>query len=107
MVGLGGVGCAVREFLSLYSATADQWVARIGTDPERALEKSTPELRREAFRSYIPMLTVWRRFPYKDPGLASEYLPQGWKGQDARKVFLEIHRLLAPLAEAHARSLMA
>ncbi|WP_230085319.1 MULTISPECIES: PaaX family transcriptional regulator [Arthrobacter] len=94
------------EFLALYADDVVKWTAKVGADPERVLAESTAELRRDAFRCYIPMLTNWRRFPYKDPGLAPEYLPKDWKGQAARATFLEAHRLLAPLAAAHARALM-
>ncbi|WP_258066987.1 PaaX family transcriptional regulator C-terminal domain-containing protein [Arthrobacter sp. GMC3] len=94
------------EFLDLYAGDVVKWTAKVGADPQRAVAESTAELRRDAFRCYIPMLTIWRRFPYKDPGLAPEYLPKDWKGQEARATFLEIHRLLAPLAAAHARALM-
>ena len=94
------------EFLSLYGDAVGQWTALVGENPEHALAASTPELRREAFRYYIPMLTLWRRFPYRDPGLPLEYLPDDWKGPAARRTFLSTHRLIAPLAAAHAHGLI-
>ncbi|WP_426989280.1 PaaX family transcriptional regulator [Pseudarthrobacter sp. Y6] len=94
------------DFLSLYGGAVQQWSALVGEDPGDALTASTPELRREAFRYYIPMLTLWRRFPYRDPSLPLEYLPEGWKGPAARKAFLSTHRLIAPLAAAHAHELI-
>lgn len=104
---LAALDAQFAQFLDLYGGAVGQWAARIGADPERALAQSTPELRRDAFRCYIPMLTIWRRFPYRDPSLALEYLPEGWKGQAAQDTFLDIHSLLSPLAAAHARALMA
>ena len=95
------------EFLGIYGDAVAQWTGRIGADPAAALAGSTGELRRDAFRYYIPMLTIWRRFPYQDPNLAPEYLPENWQGPAARSAFLEVHRLIAPLAAAHARQLMA
>jgi phenylacetic acid degradation operon negative regulatory protein len=94
-------------FLGLYGDGVEQWTSLLGDDPERALAQSTPEIRQAAFRYYIPMLTIWRRFPYKDPNLPPEYLPDDWKGMAARDAFLEVHRLIAPMAAAHARHLMS
>lgn len=94
------------EFLSVYGSAHEQWSARIGDDPELALADSTQEMRREAFIYYVPMLTVWRRFPYRDPSLPLEYLPKGWKGPAARRAFLSTHRLIAPLAAAHAHDVI-
>ncbi|WP_269044966.1 PaaX family transcriptional regulator [Paenarthrobacter sp. Z7-10] len=94
------------QFLDSYGGAVKHWTARIGTDPGRALAESTAELKRDAFRFYLPMLTVWRRFPFQDPGLPLEYLPEYWKGPAAQAAFLQIHRLLAPLAAAHAEALM-
>jgi len=49
----------------------------------------------EAFRDYVPMLTQWRRLPYLDPGLPTELLPADWNAVEARRVFVELHALLA------------
>jgi phenylacetic acid degradation operon negative regulatory protein len=94
------------EFLSIYGAAYQHWSEKIGEDPALALAQSSAELRREAFMYYIPMLTVWRRFPYRDPSLPLEYLPEAWKGPAARRAFLSTHRLIAPLAAAHAHDLI-
>ncbi|GAA5229941.1 PaaX family transcriptional regulator [Arthrobacter cryoconiti] len=94
------------EFLEFYGDAVNHWTALVGSDPGLALEESTPELRLEAFKYYIPMLTLWRRFPYKDPNLRSELLPEGWKGAAARETFLAVHKLIAPLADAHAKTLL-
>lgn len=64
------------------------------------------ELARKAFAFYVPMLTLWRRFPYRDPNLPFEYLPDGWKAPQAKKTFLALHELLAPHAENYARRLL-
>ena len=79
----------------------------MGDDPEAALAGSTEELRRDAFRYYIPMLTMWRRFPYRDPNLPADYLPPDWHGPAVRRTFLAVHRLAAPLAAAYARDLIS
>ncbi|HEY3478044.1 MAG TPA: PaaX family transcriptional regulator C-terminal domain-containing protein [Streptomyces sp.] len=55
----------------------------------------------EAFRDYVPMLTDWRRLPYLDPGLPVELLPEDWNAVEARRVFVELHTLLAAPSLRH------
>lgn len=95
------------EFLQVYEGAEQQWSELVGDDPEAALAGSTEELRRDAFRYYVPMLTMWRRFPYRDPNLPADYLPPEWHGPAVRRTFHFVHRLAAPLAEAHAHELIA
>lgn len=103
---LDALDAQLSDFLELYGNALTEWTNLVGTDPEVALATSTSEVRRDAFRYYVPMLTLWRRFPYIDPGLPMEYLPEGWKGPTARHLFQEAHRLIGPLAAEHARSLI-
>lgn len=103
---LEALGGQVDEFMDHYDGALAAWNARIGDEPAAALASSGPEVRRDAFRYYVPMLTLWRRLPYRDPGLPLKYLPDGWRGPDARAVFFGVHRLIGPLAEAHALSLV-
>ncbi|MBO4257795.1 PaaX family transcriptional regulator [Streptomyces griseorubiginosus] len=56
----------------------------------------------DAFRIYVPMLTQWRRLPYRDPGLPLELLPKDWKGEAAGELFERLDTLLSPAAAAHA-----
>lgn len=42
----------------------------------------------------------YRRFPFRDPDLPPELLPEGWRGRLAHEVFLEAHGLLRGPAEA-------
>lgn len=94
----------IAEFMNYYRNSLTEWTGLVGEDPEAALVASSAQLRRDAFRYYVPMLTLWRRLPYRDPGLPLEYLPEGWQGPEARRIFFGTHRLIAPLAEAHAMS---
>jgi phenylacetic acid degradation operon negative regulatory protein len=103
---LEALGAQISDFMDHYQDALAQWKEEIGEDPEAALANSSPELRRDAFRYYVPMLTLWRRLPYRDPGLSLEYLPAGWQGPAARRIFFGVHRLIAPMAEAHAMSLV-
>ena len=56
----------------------------------------------EAFRAYVPMLTSWRRLPYRDPGIPLALLPPGWTGVAAGELFDTLHRALQPPADEHA-----
>lgn len=103
---LDALSAQFAEFLAVYGSAHESWAARIGNDPGLALADSTTEVRREAFRSYVPMLTLWRRFPYRDPSLPLNYLPEGWQGPAARGAFLSTHLLIAPLAAAYANDLL-
>lgn len=96
----------LEDFLQLYGGAAHQWTQLVGGDPQVALRSSTPQLRRDAFRYYLPMLTIWRRFPYRVPRLPRAYFPASWQGPLARDTFISTHRLLSPLAAAHAHSII-
>lgn len=60
----------------------------------------------DAFRTYVPMLTEWRRLPYRDPGLPLELLPQDWNGVAAGELFHQLNTLLGPAAAAHAAAVV-
>ena len=55
-----------------------------------------------AFQTYIPMLTQWRRLPYRDPGLPLQLLPPGWSGETAGVLFDDLNRALSAPAREHA-----
>src|SRR2546423_1594369 len=57
---------------------------------------------RTAFEIYVPMLTVWRRLPYLDPGLPVDLLPVGWNGGRAADLFGDLDALLRAPAREHA-----
>ncbi|MFD9701005.1 PaaX family transcriptional regulator C-terminal domain-containing protein [Lentzea sp. NPDC059081] len=56
----------------------------------------------QAFRTYVPMLTQWRRLPYSDPGLPLSLLPPGWNGVTAEALFGELNTTLSAPAREHA-----
>ncbi|MGI8666780.1 MAG: PaaX family transcriptional regulator [Jatrophihabitans sp.] len=58
---------------------------------------------RQAFASYLPALTDWRRLPYSDPGLPADVLPRGWRGVRAAETFFELRDRLA----GHAHDFVA
>lgn len=59
-----------------------------------------------AFETYIPMLTQWRRLPYRDPGLPAELLPATWHGYRAHTLFAELDALMRTPAHRHAMSII-
>lgn len=101
---LEALGEELKEFLRLYGDAADQWAQHIGEEAQSALH--TPQLQRDAFRYYLPMLTIWRQFPYRVPYLPKEHFPSNWTGTLAREAFMSAHHLLSPLAAAHAHRII-
>lgn len=54
---------------------------------------------RAALTERTRLMHDYRLFPFRDPDLPPELLPQGWSGRAAHQVFLEAHELLRPAAE--------
>lgn len=94
----------IGEFLDVYAGADQAWERRLGADA--AAGEADEQTRRDAFRYYIPLLTLWRQLPYRDPDLPLDYLPQGWREPAARRAFTGAHRMIAPLAEQHARQII-
>lgn len=71
---------------------------------DRVSTHGTPPL--DAYQTYIPMLTQWRRLPYRDPGLPLRLLPPGWSGETATVLFDDLNRALSAPAREHAMSVI-
>lgn len=56
---------------------------------------------REALVQRMQLVYDYRHFPFRDPDLPLELLPQGWHGRRAHDLFLEAHGLLREQAFAH------
>jgi len=84
------------ELADLYTAFLRRY--RPVLDRAKAAEVSP----QEAFRLYVPMLTQWRRLPYRDPGLPLALLPPGWTGVSAGTLFSELNAMLGAAAREHA-----
>ncbi|MGO2861418.1 MAG: PaaX family transcriptional regulator [Brevibacterium sp.] len=83
------------EFLSFYATIAEQWRSRSEAEPIDA-----GQISQEAFRIYVPMLTMWRRLPYLVPPLPVDVELTEWNGDRVRAIFHEVHRMLsAPAGE--------
>src|SRR5579875_1106366 len=61
---------------------------------------------RHALAERMQLIHDYRRFPFRDPDLPPELLPEGWHGRHAHEVFLEAHGLLRGAAEAYVDELL-
>lgn len=99
---LRGLEALYAEFIDQHEALLSQWrqelQGSIGTDES--------ERERAAFAAYIPLFTRWRHFPFLDPGIPLELLPEGWNGQIAEQLFSDLHGLLGPLAHNHVARML-
>ncbi|WP_155057614.1 PaaX family transcriptional regulator [Streptomyces blattellae] len=60
------------------------------------------ELRgRDALIERMRLIHDYRMFPFRDPDLPPELLPEGWVGRQAHELFLEAHGLLRAEAEGY------
>lgn len=59
-----------------------------------------------AFRTYVAIVTAWRRLVYLDPGLPAELLPDDWAGLAAERLFLGLHAAVGPAAERFAAAVL-
>lgn len=100
---LDTIDALFQGFLDHYADADRRWARAL--DDIAAADHSwvSDEVCLQAFCFYVPMLTLWRRLPYRDPNLPPEYMPDDWKEPEARRVFVATHRLLAPLAARHAQ----
>ncbi len=62
---------------------------------------------KECFARRFTIVHEYRSFPYVDPNLPSELLPEEWLGSKATQLFQEYHRLLTAKANAFVDSVLA
>jgi phenylacetic acid degradation operon negative regulatory protein len=93
---LDGLRAMYRQFLA-ECAPVRAWAS--ATDPSRD--------QRRAFVDYTFALDRWRRFPYLDPGLPAELLPEGWEGRAAAELFFELRERLERPAVRHVERMVA
>jgi phenylacetic acid degradation operon negative regulatory protein len=86
---LDSINAQYGDFLARFSDAQARW-------------KGSDDGTRTAFEIYVPMLTVWRRLPYLDPGLPPDLLPEGWLGGRAADLFSDLDALLRTPAREHA-----
>jgi phenylacetic acid degradation operon negative regulatory protein len=88
------------ELTAMYADFIERYSPVLGT--ARAGELSA----QQAFRVYVPMLTQWRRLPYRDPGLPLSLLPPDWNGVTGGALFAELDTALSGPAREHALSVI-
>ena len=81
-------------------STATTPPARDATSPAARLPGRRADRPRGAGRAHAPVHD-YRLFPFRDPDLPPELLPEGWSAGAAHEVFLEAHGLLRAPAEAY------
>ena len=86
---LSELAALYAHFLHRYRPVRDRVVAGEITPPQ-------------AFGLYLPMLTEWRRLPYRDPGIPLSLLPPDWNGVGAGELFGALDAALGSPARDHA-----
>lgn len=96
--GLDELNRAYREFIKRHQP-----------DWERCLEKSNNDdiSPRTAFIRRFLLVHEYRSFPYVDPNLPPELLPNNWLGNEAIALFQNYAALLAPLANEYVDQVLA
>lgn len=87
---LSALADAYRDFVHRFVPLHRAVRRRQGQDPA------------DAFAAYTLTLHEWRKFPYLDPGLAPELLPDDWPGTEAWDLFADLRTRLEPAAFEHA-----
>ncbi|MFI5610302.1 PaaX family transcriptional regulator C-terminal domain-containing protein [Amycolatopsis sp. NPDC051903] len=83
-----------------YAGFLDDYRPRLSTyrrDPPEGADALVERMR---------LIHDYRRFPFHDPDLPPELLPEGWRGRRAHELFLEAHGLLRAPAEAAVTDLV-
>lgn len=98
----GDVREQVRRWWDLdrLQALYDDFLDEHGTLLAKWRRRRTPH-DPEAFVDYVRTLTVWRRLPFLDPGLATTMLPKNWHGTKAADLFFALRDELATPAHRY------
>ncbi len=107
--GLGDVGELVRRSWDLdeLSALYEAFIERHAPIQRTLQRRRQPIGGAEAFAIYTQALHQWRKFPYLDPGLPAELLPDRWPGRAAADLFVQLREQLEATAFAYAASIAA
>jgi len=76
-------------------------------EPRLAAYRAGEPVGREALVERVRLIHDYRLFPFRDPDLPPELLPEGWSGRAAHEVFRQAHGLLRAPAEAYVGGLLA
>lgn len=87
---------------------ADDYTAFIDRLLELPLTESLSKLpHREALLLRVELVNSYRTFPFRDPDLPEQLLPEDWPGWRAHQMFIQLHDALNAPAEAFVRSVLA
>lgn len=90
---LDSLGRDYRNFLNTY-AHLDNERGNSSKDGQQALVERTR------------ITDDFRRFPFRDPGLAHELQPEDWPGPEAFSLFSRVHEQLRPQANAYVETVI-
>jgi phenylacetic acid degradation operon negative regulatory protein len=77
-----------------YAELLDAYGARLA---HHRSEEASPE---QALVDCMTLIHDYRHYPFRDPDLPIELLPDGWCGREVHQMFLEMHGLLQRSADA-------
>jgi phenylacetic acid degradation operon negative regulatory protein len=89
----------VREAWDL-GAIADRYQTFI-----KDFDRIRPKSEEATFRAQAALVHAWRKFPFLDPELPEQLLPNDWPREKARSLFFDRHAKWSPRAEGFLRSL--
>ena len=92
---LNALDAQYRDFVEWCGPVLERWRAASDLAGERC------------FADYVRALTIWRRLPYRDPGLPPHLLPASWSGAEASETFFALKDLLEGPAHAYADQLLS
>lgn len=81
------------------------FVERLGALPSPGELAQLPGA--EALHLRIELVSAYRTFPFRDPDLPAELLPEGWPGRRAHELFVAAHDALAAPADRYVASVLA
>jgi phenylacetic acid degradation operon negative regulatory protein len=86
------------EFLVAQTPVRDRW--RDATADGAGLTD------RDAFVDFTLALSQWRKFPFLDPGLPIELMPDAWEGRSAAELFFDLSALTEKRAQHHVEAVV-
>ena len=88
-----------------YLDFAERWTPRLGEHRDAADGDAADP--RASFVTRFALIHEFRAFPLVDPYLPRRLLPDGWHGEEATRVFHEMHDLLVGPADAYVDRVLA
>lgn len=98
LVSLDLLTCSTRGLKEDRGIAERCWdLGDVQADYARFVEEfgKTPALQgAEAFKRHVELTSAYRQFPFRDPDLPEELLPDGWTGRVAHEVFTRVYATL-------------